>query len=39
MSFINAIICGGPGKELKFRMHMRFEFLRLGLLNLVTVNL
>ena len=30
--FINAVICGGPGKDsLEFRMHVRFEFLRLGI--------
>lgn len=31
LSFINAIICAGPGKELDFRMHMRYEFIRLGM--------
>jgi Diaphanous FH3 Domain len=35
MSFINAVICGGPGDELAFRMHMRFEFIQLGLLKLI----
>ncbi|KAI8999424.1 formin homology 2 domain-containing protein [Gaertneriomyces semiglobifer] len=31
MSFINAVICGGPGLHLEFRMHIRSEFLHLGL--------
>ncbi|KAI9093467.1 formin homology 2 domain-containing protein [Phlyctochytrium arcticum] len=31
MSFINAVICGGAGYNLDFRMHMRYEFLHLGL--------
>ncbi|EGF79568.1 hypothetical protein BATDEDRAFT_89642 [Batrachochytrium dendrobatidis JAM81] len=35
MSFINAVICGGPGVELEFRMHMRLEFIQLGLLQLI----
>jgi hypothetical protein len=30
LSFINAIICGGPGKDLDFRIHIRFEFTMLG---------
>ncbi|KAJ3174768.1 Dishevelled associated activator of morphogenesis 2 [Geranomyces variabilis] len=35
MSFINAVICGGAGYNLDFRMHMRYEFLHLGLIRLV----
>ncbi|RKO85022.1 armadillo-type protein, partial [Blyttiomyces helicus] len=35
MSFINAVICGGPGVNLEFRMHLRFEFLQLGLMQLI----
>ncbi|KAJ3019022.1 hypothetical protein HKX48_002457, partial [Thoreauomyces humboldtii] len=35
MSFINAVICGGAGYNLDFRMHMRYEFLHLGLTQLV----
>ncbi|TPX38459.1 hypothetical protein SeLEV6574_g07774, partial [Synchytrium endobioticum] len=31
MSFINAVICGGPGVNLDFRMHLRYEFIQLGL--------
>lgn len=30
LSFINSVICGGPGKELEFRCHMRCEFIKLG---------
>jgi hypothetical protein len=37
MSFINAVICGGPGKDVEFRMHIRFEFIELGLLQLIDV--
>ena len=39
MSFINAVICGGPGVELEYRMHMRYEFITLGLDSLVEVGL
>ncbi|KAJ3413863.1 Dishevelled associated activator of morphogenesis 2 [Chytridiales sp. JEL 0842] len=35
MSFINAVICGGPGVNLEFRMHLRYEFLQLGLMELI----
>ncbi|KAI9364411.1 formin homology 2 domain-containing protein [Zopfochytrium polystomum] len=35
MSFINAVICGGPGVNLEFRMHLRYEFLNLGLMQLI----
>ncbi|KAJ3270093.1 hypothetical protein HK104_004982, partial [Borealophlyctis nickersoniae] len=35
MSFINAVICGGPGVNLEFRMHLRYEFLQLGLMQLI----
>ncbi|KAJ3069197.1 hypothetical protein HDU98_007726, partial [Podochytrium sp. JEL0797] len=35
MSFINAVICGGPGVNLEFRMHLRYEFLHLGLMQLI----
>ncbi|KAI8615776.1 hypothetical protein BC830DRAFT_1168331 [Chytriomyces sp. MP71] len=35
MSFINAVICGGPGVNLEFRMHLRHEFLQLGLMQLI----
>ena len=37
MSFINAVICGGPGVNLDFRLHMRWEFIRLGLIQLIDV--
>ncbi|TPX33081.1 hypothetical protein SmJEL517_g03929 [Synchytrium microbalum] len=37
MSFINAIILGGPGINLDFRMHMRYEFIQLGLEPLLEV--
>ncbi|KAJ3223051.1 Dishevelled associated activator of morphogenesis 2 [Clydaea vesicula] len=35
MSFINAVTCGGPGVNLEFRMHIRYEFLNLGLMALI----
>ncbi|KAJ3232490.1 Disheveled-associated activator of morphogenesis 1 [Chytriomyces hyalinus] len=35
MSFINAVICGGPGVNLEVRMHLRYEFLHLGLMQLI----
>ncbi|KAJ3212388.1 hypothetical protein HDU82_002067 [Entophlyctis luteolus] len=35
MSFVNAVICGGPGVNLEFRMHLRYEFLHLGLMQLI----
>lgn len=35
MSFINSIICGGPGKDRAFRMHIRFEFISSGLLKII----
>ncbi|KAI8815088.1 hypothetical protein BJ742DRAFT_782312 [Cladochytrium replicatum] len=35
MSFINAVIVGGPGVNLEFRMHLRYEFLQLGLMQLI----
>ena len=38
MSFINAVICGGPGVDWEFRMHMRWEFIQLGLIQLIDVN-
>ncbi|KAJ3279108.1 hypothetical protein HK104_001739 [Borealophlyctis nickersoniae] len=28
-------LCGGPGVNLEFRMHLRYEFLQLGLMQLV----
>lgn len=37
MSFINAIICGGPGEDIEFRMHMRWEFIHLGLVQFADV--
>lgn len=37
MAFINAVTWGGPGTNFEFRMHMRWEFINLGLLNLVDV--
>jgi dishevelled associated activator of morphogenesis len=39
MSFINAVICGGPGVNLEFRMHLRYEFLQLGLMQLIDVRI
>lgn len=39
LSFINAIICGGPGKDqLEIRMHLRYEFLNLGILTILEVS-
>lgn len=38
MSFINAVICGGAGYNLDFRMHMRYEFIHLGLTRLIDVS-
>lgn len=35
MSFINAVICGGPGREMEFRMHIRWEFIELGIMHLI----
>jgi hypothetical protein len=35
MAFINAVVCGGPGVNLEFRLHMRWEFIQLGLLQLI----
>jgi hypothetical protein len=35
MSFINSVICGGPGEDIAFRMHIRFEFIALGLLKII----
>lgn len=37
MSFINAVTCGGPGINAEFRMHIRYEFLVLGLTQLIDV--
>lgn len=39
MSFINAVTCGGPGQDPEFRMHVRYEFLNLGLTQLIDANL
>ncbi|KAI3640676.1 hypothetical protein MIR68_001554 [Amoeboaphelidium protococcarum] len=30
LSFINSVINGGPGKDLDFRLSMRWEFIKLG---------
>jgi hypothetical protein len=38
MSFINAVTCGGPGIHFEFRMHMRWEFIQLGIIQLIEVN-
>ncbi|KAI8898114.1 hypothetical protein BC833DRAFT_649016 [Globomyces pollinis-pini] len=35
MSFINAVICGGPGTEREFRLHMRWELIQLGIIQLI----
>jgi hypothetical protein len=35
LSFINAIVCGGPGRELDFRVHIRSEFTKLGVDNIL----
>lgn len=36
MSFVNAILSYGPGQEsLEFRLHLRYEFLLLGLKNII----
>lgn len=39
MAFINSIICGGPGSVIEFRMHIRYEFINLGLLELINVKI
>jgi dishevelled associated activator of morphogenesis len=39
LSFINAVICGGPGRELEFRVHLRWEFIQLGITNLLDVHI
>ncbi|KAI9139325.1 formin homology 2 domain-containing protein [Paraphysoderma sedebokerense] len=31
LSFVNAVICGGPGVNLDFRLHLRYEFYELGI--------
>jgi hypothetical protein len=38
MSFINAVVCGGPGVHMEFRMHIRYELINQGLLTLIDVN-
>ncbi|XP_025407698.1 disheveled-associated activator of morphogenesis 1 isoform X3 [Sipha flava] len=39
MSFVNAVLSYGPGQEsLEFRLHLRYEFLQLGLKN-ITIKL
>ena len=35
MAFINAVTCGGEASELPFRMHIRWEFINLGLIQLI----
>jgi dishevelled associated activator of morphogenesis len=35
MSFINSVICGGPGEDIAFRMHIRFEFIALGIIKMI----
>lgn len=36
MSFINAVINYGPGQEvLEFRLHLRYEFIMLGILPII----
>ncbi|VVC32462.1 Hypothetical protein CINCED_3A014002 [Cinara cedri] len=36
MSFVNAVLSYGPGQEsLEFRLHLRYEFLQLGLKNII----
>jgi Diaphanous GTPase-binding Domain/Diaphanous FH3 Domain len=35
MAFINAVTCGGDASELAFRMHIRWEFINLGLMQLI----
>lgn len=36
MSFVNAVLSYGPGQEsLEFRLHLRYEFLQLGLMNII----
>ena len=40
LSFINAVVCGGPAKDnLEFRMHLRYEFLNLGILTVLEVSI
>ncbi|CAI6360216.1 unnamed protein product [Macrosiphum euphorbiae] len=35
-SFVNAVLSYGPGQEsLKFRLHLRYEFLQLGFKNII----
>ncbi|KAL5235210.1 hypothetical protein ACI65C_002620 [Semiaphis heraclei] len=36
MSFVNAVLSYGPGQDsLEFRLHLRYEFLQLGLKNII----
>jgi len=35
LSFINSIICGVNKNDLEFRMHIRYEFLTLGIENII----
>ncbi|ORX83965.1 FH2-domain-containing protein [Anaeromyces robustus] len=35
LSFINSIICGVNKNDLEFRMHIRYEFLKLGIENII----
>jgi hypothetical protein len=35
LSFINAIICAGAGKETEFRLNIRYEFIQLGINHII----
>ena len=36
LALINAIVCAGPGRHnLAFRLHIRYEFLMLGMMEIL----
>ena len=38
LSFINALICHGHGKDLEFRVHMRYLFYQTGIVRAINVS-